>query len=400
MDKRKRKRREEEENNEKDFLQPEPPRQKRERQEILQRIFRVIVATLGAALGPGLVILVRSIILAVNPAAIAWITLNPVAETILFIVAALIFAFLFYFMAPAIIRGILYVVRLTEGWLNSIPMIDIVLGCCGLIVGLVIAFLFSGLVSEFPLPQGLIAVISTLLYVLFAILGTTIATSRRAELRSMEWPRRKDKREDGGDDKDRDRARPKVLDTSVIIDGRIFDICQTGVIEGRLVIPGFVLVELRHVSDSADSLKRVRGRRGLDILHKIQNELDILVEIDETDYEDIAEVDAKLLRLAEEIDGTVLTNDFNLNKVASVQGVTVLNINDLANAIKPVVLPGEEMQVHIVKEGKESGQGVAYLDDGTMIVVEGGRRHMDKTLNVTVTSVLQTSAGRMIFAKM
>jgi len=191
-----------------------------------------------------------------------------------------------------------------------------------------------------------------------------------------------------------------VLDTSVIIDGRIFDICKTGIVEGTLVIPGFVLQELRHVADSADSLKRNRGRRGLDILNKIQKELDVPVKVDERDYEDMAEVDAKLLRLAAELNGVVVTNDYNLNKVAAVQGVLVLNINELANAVKPVVLPGEEMVVTILKDGKEAGQGVAYLDDGTMIVVDGGRRYMNETVEVTVTSVLQTAAGRMIFAKL
>ena len=192
---------------------------------------------------------------------------------------------------------------------------------------------------------------------------------------------------------------PKILDTSVIIDGRIFDICETGFVEGPLVIPNFVLDELRHISDSSDSLKRNRGRRGLDILNKIQKELSIETQIVEDDFPKIAEVDAKLLKLAQKIDGKVITNDYNLNKVAEFQGVPVLNINELSNAIKPVVLPGEEMTIDIVKDGKESSQGVAYLDDGTMIVVEGGRKYIGQTTDVIVTSVLQTAAGRMIFAK-
>ena len=192
---------------------------------------------------------------------------------------------------------------------------------------------------------------------------------------------------------------PKILDTSVIIDGRIADICKSGFIEGDLVIPGFVLEELRHIADSSDLLKRNRGRRGLDILNKIQKELEFKVQICERDYDDIAEVDSKLVRLAQDMKGKILTNDFNLNKVAELQGVTVLNINELANAVKPVVLPGEEMEVHVIKNGKEAGQGVAYLDDGTMIVVDGGKRHIGETIGVLVTSVLQTAAGRMIFAK-
>ena len=191
----------------------------------------------------------------------------------------------------------------------------------------------------------------------------------------------------------------KILDTSVIIDGRIADICKTGFIEGTLVIPEFVLEELQHIADSSDLLKRNRGRRGLDILNKIQKELEVKVLIYEGDFEEISEVDSKLVRLAKVLQGKVITNDFNLNKVCELQGVSVLNINDLANAVKPVVLPGEEIIVQVIKDGKEHGQGVAYLDDGTMIVVEGGREFIGMTLEVMVTSVLQTSAGRMIFAK-
>jgi uncharacterized protein YacL len=193
---------------------------------------------------------------------------------------------------------------------------------------------------------------------------------------------------------------PKILDTSVIIDGRISDICKTGFIEGTLVIPEFVLKELRHIADSSDSLKRNRGRRGLDILNILQKDDTVNVVIESKDYDDGIEVDVKLLKLAKELGGKVLTNDFNLNKVAEFQGVEVLNINELANAVKPVVLPGEEMTVMIVKDGKESGQGLAYLDDGTMIVVEGGKKCIGDSVVVTVTSVLQTAAGRMIFAKL
>lgn len=192
---------------------------------------------------------------------------------------------------------------------------------------------------------------------------------------------------------------PKVLDTSVIIDGRIFDICKAGFLEGELVIPAFVLGELRHIADSADALRRNRGRRGLDVLHKIQEELDCPVRIEEKDYSDGAEVDVKLLRLARELNGAVLTNDYNLNKVAGVTGVPVLNINELAGALRPVVLPGEELRAHIVREGKEPGQGIAYLDDGTMVVIENGRRRVGDTVDAEVTTVLQTSAGRMIFAR-
>ncbi len=191
----------------------------------------------------------------------------------------------------------------------------------------------------------------------------------------------------------------KILDTSSIIDGRIADLCKTGFLEGVLIIPNFVLNELQKIADSSDPLRRNRGRRGLDILNKIQKENQVAVRIFDMDYEDLTEVDTKLLRLARELEAKVVTNDFNLNKVAELYGVEVLNINDLSNAIKPVVLPGEEMVVHVLRDGKEYGQGIGYLEDGTMIVVEGGKNYIGLNIEILVTSVLQTSAGRMIFAK-
>jgi uncharacterized protein YacL len=191
----------------------------------------------------------------------------------------------------------------------------------------------------------------------------------------------------------------KLLDTNVIIDGRIADICQTGFLEGPIYVPGFVLDELQLIADSSDPLKRARGRRGLDILNGMQKELSLLVRsFDGPVANDHDQVDAKLVKLAKHLNGTIVTNDFNLNKVAELQGVPVLNVNELANALKPVVLPGEEMSVQIIKEGKEPQQGIAYLDDGTMVVVEGAKRHIGEKVTVVVASVLQTVAGKMIFA--
>jgi len=190
-----------------------------------------------------------------------------------------------------------------------------------------------------------------------------------------------------------------LLDTSVIIDGRIAEVGETGFIEGILVIPRFVLHELQRIADSDDPLKRNRGRRGLDILNKLQQSKVIKVQIQEEDFPEIKEVDAKLVKLASLLNAKVITNDFNLNKVAQFQGVKVLNLNELSNVLKPIVLPGEEMSVFVAKEGKDANQGVAYLDDGTMVVIEDGRHYISKTINVVVTSVLQTTAGRMIFAK-
>jgi uncharacterized protein YacL len=192
---------------------------------------------------------------------------------------------------------------------------------------------------------------------------------------------------------------PKILDTSVIIDGRVADICETGIIEGTFIIPQFILHELQHVADSADSIKRTRGKRGLEILHRIQKQVDVEVKVIEQDFPKIQEVDAKLVELAKKMGAKIVTNDSNLNKVAELQGVDVLNINKLANALKPVVLPGEDVSVKVIKEGKEPAQGVAYLDDGTMVVIENGLKYMGKNIDVTVTQILQTTAGRMIFAK-
>ncbi len=191
----------------------------------------------------------------------------------------------------------------------------------------------------------------------------------------------------------------KILDTSVIIDGRIREICQTGFIEGRLMIPQFVLNELQHIADSTDQLRRNKGRRGFTVLRMMQNDPDIEVEVTEDDFPDVAEVDAKLVQLAQKLDAQIITNDFNLNEVAELQGVTVLNVNELAHAVRSVVVGGEVIQVRLLREGKEPNQGVGYLDDGTMVIVEGGRGYVGQTLDVVVTQTLRTSAGQMIFTR-
>ncbi|GAA3412005.1 PIN/TRAM domain-containing protein [Paenibacillus hodogayensis] len=281
--------------------------------------------------------------------------------------------------------------RTWEDRVVKTPILDLISGVGGLIVGLTIsALLMPALGRAGSLGTALMYASTALL----GICGFRIGYQKREDLLSAITSGFVDKKK-AGPQKDEH----KILDTSVIIDGRIADICKTGFIEGTLVIPEFVLEELQHIADSSDLLKRNRGRRGLDILNKIQKELDVKVLIYEGDFEEISEVDSKLVRLAKALQGKVITNDFNLNKVCELQGVSVLNINDLANAVKPVVLPGEEILVQVIKDGKEHGQGVAYLDDGTMIVVEGGREYIGATIEVLVTSVLQTSAGRMIFAK-
>jgi len=279
-----------------------------------------------------------------------------------------------------------------EDRLAKAPSLELLSGITGLILGLVISVL---LVPVLTGAGWLGTVAAWALTGVLGVYGFRIGYKKREDLVHFVSSLFGDKKKKGGPQKDEH----KILDTSVIIDGRIADICKTGFIEGTLVIPEFVLEELQHIADSSDLLKRNRGRRGLDILNKIQKELDVKVLIYEGDFEEISEVDSKLVRLAKALQGKVITNDFNLNKVCELQGVSVLNINDLANAVKPVVLPGEEIMVQVIKDGKEHGQGVAYLDDGTMIVVEGGRDYIGATIEVLVTSVLQTSAGRMIFAK-
>lgn len=279
----------------------------------------------------------------------------------------------------------------------TLPIQELLAGSGGLLAGLLFSVLLYPAVARF---DGLGELIPAVMTVCFGYIGLRIGLHKKEELAAA-FAALMEKRRASipAADETKGFEEHKILDTSVIIDGRIADICKTGFIEGTLVIPEFVLEELQHIADSSDLLKRNRGRRGLDILNKIQKELDVRVLIYEGDFEEIGEVDSKLVKLAKALRGKVVTNDFNLNKVCELQGVSVLNINDLANAVKPVVLPGEEIIVQVIKDGKEHGQGVAYLDDGTMIVVEGGREYIGTTMEVLVTSVLQTSAGRMIFAK-
>ncbi|GGE83939.1 PIN/TRAM domain-containing protein [Priestia taiwanensis] len=316
-------------------------------------------------------------------------------------VGAIVGAAVFYALTFWAVDHIVGLIKYVEERLVKAPVTDILFGSLGLIFGLIVAYFLSIPMRNFSL-EIISTVVPLFITVLCGYLGFQVGFKKRHELASILTVQRSAKKKGaGGETEDVEAAQSswKILDTSVIIDGRIADICQTGFLEGTIVIPQFVLGELQHIADSSDSLKRTRGRRGLDILNRIQKELPIKVEVYEGDFEDIHEVDSKLVKLAKLTNGVVVTNDFNLNKVCELQRVSVLNINDLANAIKPVVLPGEEMKVLVVKDGKEQKQGVAYLDDGTMIVVEDGREYIGKEIDVLVTSVLQTSAGRMIFAK-
>lgn len=281
-----------------------------------------------------------------------------------------------------------------ELYVRKIPSKVIWLSSLGLFSGIVISNLLIYLASFIPELKKVIDLpIKLLLNIIFAYLGLVIAIKRGEDDGSLRL-------RSGSISKKDIESKLKILDTSVVIDGRIADICEIGFIDGALIVPRFILKELQHIADSADVLKRNRGRRGLDILNRIQKKVGVKVVIEERDYPEIHEVDAKLVKLSKDMGGKILTNDFNLNKVAELEGVIVLNINELAEALRPVVLPGEVMKANIIKEGKEHGQGVAYLDDGTMVVVDNGAKYIGKKINVAVTSVLQTTAGRMIFAKL
>lgn len=351
---------------------------------IIQACFLIVGGTLGIFLIPELLYLLNAsdVVILNNP-----------------YVSVLLGAIIFYLITFWLVDYVVNFMRWLEEQLVKLPITDIIFGSLGLLVGLVVAFLIGSAFNTIRVPI-LNTVVPIILTLLFGYLGFQVGFKKRDELLSLflKTSKRKSAQNDDSDE-DGKNHKLKILDTSVIIDGRIADICQTGFLEGTIVIPQFVLNELQHIADSSDALKRNRGRRGLDILNRIQKDLPIKVEMYEGDFEDIQEVDSKLVKLAKISGGIVVTNDFNLNKVCEFQKVAVLNINDLANAVKPVVLPGEEMSVQVIKDGKEHNQGVAYLDDGTMIVVEGGRDYIGKRLDVVVTSVLQTSAGRMIFAK-
>jgi len=279
--------------------------------------------------------------------------------------------------------------------LNQLESRTLGSGLIGLFIGLVIAALMSIPLSRLPGPLGEIFPFIGVL--LFGYIGVAVFISRRNDIFSLFSGRVFPLSDRAGDSAEPERV--ILVDTSVIIDGRIADIAQTGFLVGELLIPRFVLDELQHIADSADGLRRQRGRRGMEILADLQESKTIPVRISDIDVEGTREVDSKLVILARQLSCPILTNDYNLNRVAEIQGVPVLNINELANSVKAVLLPGEAVEVKIIQEGKERGQGVGYLSDGTMVVVEDGKDHMNEDIRSTVTKVLQTAAGRMIFAK-
>ena len=350
---------------------------------MLNRIITVSFSFLGAITG---FTILRTIFIENN------IVLNTNARNALYILCSLAFCALFYFIASKIIEYVGSFIDDVENRLASITLAELFMCALGLIIGLIVANLVSIPILKIEvigLP------ISVMLNILFGMLGVVLALRKRNE---NIFDMFKDSK--SGHSRNSQTTNYKILDTSTIIDGRILDVSNTGFIDGEFIIPSFILEELRHISDSQDALRRARGRRGLDILNLLQKEGKVNVRIEEYDLPDNIEVDEKLLRTAQKLKGNLITTDYNLSKVAKLKGIKVLNINDLANSVKPIALPGEEMDVLIVKEGKENGQGVAFLDDGTMVVVESGRKYVGEQIPVQVTSVLQTSSGRLVFAKL
>mgnify|MGYP001505747195 FL=1 len=309
-----------------------------------------------------------------------------------------------YLISSFILKQGLVIAKRLERILTHIPNQELIAGTIGLLFGLIIANLIGVAFNQVPIIGPYIPII---LSAIFGYSGLKIMARKGPEMYYnyvQQWGGEGTKKTSrfkmfSTHKSDKTTSTPKLLDTSVIIDGRIKELCNTGFIEGPLMVPLFVLNELQIISDSADATKRNRGRRGLDILKEMQDANKVAIEVVEDDYDDLTEVDSKLMRLALDKQWKLMTNDFNLNKVARVQGIEVLNLNELANVLKPALIAGEWIRVQIMKEGKEVHQGVAYLDDGTMIVVEDGKPYVGQTVEVMVTSILQTSAGRMIFAR-
>ena len=320
---------------------------------------------------------------------------TTIMAVVTYIVGIILGALVGYGISPFALRLIWAAIHRLELGLNDFESQDIIVGTLGLLFGLIIANLIGLAFARLPIIGAYGPIVFN---IVFGYAGMSIAVRKKSEIIALVGNLRL-----GRPNKEHKRKElefsGKLLDTSAIIDGRIAEICSTGFLEGPLLVPVFVLEELQLIADSSDLLKRNKGRRGLDILKQMQEDNYVEVRIINDDFDDVQGVDSKLVRLGRKINAKVVTNDYNLNKVAGLQGVAVLNINDLANALKPARVPGEQMNVLIVKAGKEENQGVAYLDDGTMIVVEDGQKYIGSNMPVTVTSVLQTSAGRMIFVK-
>jgi len=357
----------------------------------VQRLLRLLIALLGAGLGVALTLGIVQLQTWTQPGQGidgAWLIG-------MYVGTAAAGALIFYLLSDLLIRKCQAWAAAMERHMDSLTTVQMVFGTAGLVGGLLIATL-SSQILHFLGDSIFTTASSAILFVLLGTTGLSIGVRRSEEMAAMIWklPVLRDRK--GGK---KTSVRPKIVDTTALSDGRILAVCRTGFVEGDMIVPAFVETELRRMGDSSDNLRRSRGKRGLDTLEKLRAEKSISLRIDPTDYDDVTECDVKLLRLAQQFSAAVLTADSALQKLAGVAGVPVLNLNDLASALRPAVQSGDEMTVAILKEGKEPGQGVGYLPDGTMIVVEGGRTYLGRDADVIVTSALQTSAGRMVFAK-
>lgn len=370
----------------------------------MKKMFNIIVSLVGITLGYALADLI------VRTASIS--TEGNVVVYVIYGITMLIGGVLFYLITPIISNKVKELIDLLDDFITKQPKDSLLIGAIGIIIGIIFAFMLSFTVTTLNLPgvlQPLKILVLVILYIVGASLGYRISMRYKDDI-TKTFHRRKlsEDKIDKFESKDAEmisvlekgQITSKLLDTSVLIDGRIQQIAETGFIEGDIIVPNFVLEELQTIADSADDLKRERGRRGLDIVNSLRNSTKVNFKNSDLNYEDTTEVDIKLLKYANQTGSTIITNDFNLNKLAVVQGIKVLNINDLANSVKTVVIPGEKMIVNIIKEGKEKNQGLAYLDDGTMIVVEEAKHLIGEHVQVMVSTVLQTAAGKMIFTKL
>lgn len=369
-------------------------------------MFRKILQGLIGLLGISLGYMIAELLLQGNILNIS----NQIIKYGIFGLIALIVGGVFYLLAPWIMKKVENLVIRLEKKIQNESKDDLVIGFFGVILGIIFAFLISLPLNLLRLPEILsvfMTILTIIAYVICVSLGYRLAMKSRDDIKkNFAFFKKRSQREKSENSKEvkeseeqRGNVSYKLLDTSVIIDGRIKQIAKTGFLEGTIIIPQFVLEELQYIADSHDEVKRERGRRGLDMVNELKQIKHIDVQISDKDYIETKEVDIKLLKFAQETEASIITNDFNLNKLAHVQGIKVLNINDLANSVKTVVIPGEKMIVQIIKEGREKQQGLAYLEDGTMIVVEDAKHLIGETLEVEVTTVLQTAAGKMIFTK-
>lgn len=354
--------------------------------ELIVRLIGLLVfGTLGVFIGESIGSIFQDI----------W-TSSPIPVLVYQIITTLIVGLIGFFIAPWLSIKPITAIRKN---LSKVSAQTLIYGLAGLIVGLVGAALLAYPLSLLPAPIG--NILPFVAVMLFSYLGIVLFVNRQKDLNHLFriFSKGGSDSQDSAEASGLQDSRKILVDTSAIIDGRISDIARTGFIPGRLLIPRFVLNELQYVSDSADSLRRQRGRRGMEVLSELQKDPKIPVTISDIDVEGVREVDERLIVLARQLSCPILTNDYNLNRVAELQGVSVLNINELANAVKAILLPGETLEMKIIQEGKEYGQGVGYMEDGTMVVVENGHKYIGQAIPISVTKVLQTAAGRMIFAK-